>query len=330
MKKIVSILLIIAMLFAFTGCSSEKETEQLPAVTEAVIQEESDGILKIAQWMQSKIPEPGFGSVGGEWLAMGLARSEIEGMEEYLLGYGERVAAYTAELGGVLHAKKYTEYSRVILAWTAIGRDATDVGGFNLLVPLADFEQTVFQGLNGPIFALLALDCGNYEIPENETFNTQATRDMYVDYIVNAESTDGGWSLAGGPAEIDITAMALQALAKYQDRPDVAAAVERGVELLSQQQNANGGFSDINSETSEAISQTIVALTELGISLDDARFVKNGNTLKDALLRFQLSDGSFSHLMDSDADLLATEQAFYALVAIDRMEQGISSLYTMK
>lgn len=330
MKKIVSILLIIAMLFAFTGCSSKKETEQLPAVTEAVIQEESDGILKIAQWMQSKIPEPGFGSVGGEWLAMGLARSEIEGMEEYLLGYGERVAAYTAELGGVLHAKKYTEYSRVILAWTAIGRDATDVGGFNLLKPLADFEQTVFQGLNGPIFALLALDCGNYEIPENETFNTQATRDMYVDYIVNAESTDGGWSLAGGPAEIDITAMALQALAKYRDRPDVAAAVSRGVELLSQQQNANGGFSDINSETSEAIAQTIVALTELGISLDDARFVKNGNTLKDALLRFQLSDGSFSHLMDGDADLLATEQAFYALVAIDRMEQGKSSLYTMK
>ena len=330
MKKFLSVLLIIAMLFAFSGCSEEKKTEQLPSVTEAAVNEEENELVRVANWMQSEVPEPGFGSVGGEWLAMGLARSEIEGMEEYLLGYGERVAAYTAEQGGVLHAKKYTEYSRVILAWTAIGRDATDVGGFNLLKPLADFEQTVFQGLNGPIFALLALDCGNYGIPENETFNTQATRDLYVDYIVNAESTDGGWSLSGGPAEIDITAMALQALAKYQDRPDVAAAVERGVELLSQQQNANGGFSDINSETSEAISQTIVALTELGISLDDARFVKNGNTLKDALLRYQLSDGSFSHLMDGDTDLLSTEQAFYALVAIDRMEQGKTSLYTMK
>ena len=330
MKKTVSILLVIVMLFALTGCSGEKETAQLPSVTEAAVNAEVNELTRVADWLRTEVPEPGFGSVGGEWLALGLARSEIEGLEEYLLGYGERVAAYTAEQGGVLHAKKYTEYSRVILSWTAIGRDATDVGGFNLLKPLADFEQTVFQGLNGPIFALLALDCGNYEIPENETFNTQATRDMYVDYIVNAESTDGGWSLAGGPAEIDITAMALQSLAKYQDRPDVAAAVERGVELLSQQQNANGGFSDINSETSEAISQTIVALTELGISLDDARFVKNGNTLKDALLRYQLSDGSFSHLMDSDADLLATEQAFYALVAMDRMEQGKSSLYTMK
>ena len=329
MKKILSVLLVIAMLFICAGCSEEKE-EQLPAVTEAAMQTEENPLLQTAQWLQSEIPEPGYGSLGGEWLALGLARSELEGMEEYLLGYGERVAAYTAEQGGVLHAKKYTEYSRVILAWTAIGRDATDVGGFNLLVPLADFEQTVFQGVNGPIFALLALDCGNYEIPENTANSTQATRDMYVDYIVNAESPDGGWSLAGGPAEIDITAMALQALAKYQDRPDVAAAVERGLELLSQQQNDNGGFSDSTSESSETISQAIVALTELGISLEDSRFVKNGNTLKDALLRFRFSDGSFSHLMDTDADLLATEQAFYALVAIDRMEQGKYALYAMK
>lgn len=329
MKKVLSMLLIIVMLLTFPGCSGEK-AEQVPAVTEAVAQTADSDLLKTAQWLQSEIPEPTFGSLGGEWLALGLARSELEGMEEYLLGYGERVAAHVAQQGGILHAKKYTEYSRVVLAWTAIGRDATDVGGFNLLTPLADFEQTVFQGLNGPIFALLALDSGKYEIPENTANSTQATRDMYVDYIVNAESPDGGWSLAGGPAEIDITAMALQALAKYQDRPDVAEAVERGLSLLSQQQNVNGGFSEGDSETSETIAQAIVALTELGISLEDERFVKNGNTLQDALLRFRLEDGSFSHLMDGDADLLATEQAFYALVAIDRMEQGKTSLYSMK
>ena len=329
MKKVVCVLLAMMMILAFTGCSGEK-VEQVAVATEAVTQTELSGLHQVAQWLQTEIPDPGYGSVGGEWLALGLARSELESMEEYLLSYGEKVAAYTAEQGGVLHAKKYTEYSRVILAWTAIGRDATDVGGFNLLAPLADFEQTVFQGLNGPIYALIALDCGGYEIPENETFNTQATRDMYVDYIVNAEHPDGGWSLSNGPAEIDITAMALQALAKYQDRPDVQKAVERGLTYLSEQQNVNGGFADGNGETSEAIAQSIVALTELGISLEDPRFVKNGNTLKDALLRFQLDDGSFSHLMNMDTDVLATEQAFYALVAIDRMEQGKTSLYSMK
>ena len=329
MKKVISVLLILAMLAVFAGCSSEKVSEQA-VQTEATTLTADNGLLKTAQWLQSQVPEPAYGSLGGEWLALGIARSELDGMEEYLEGYGERVAAYTAEQGGVLHTKKYTEYSRVVLAWTAIGRNATDVGGFNLLTPLADFEQTVFQGLNGPIFALLALDSGNYDIPENKNKNTQATRDMYVDYIVNAECPDGGWSLAGGPAEADITAMALQALAKYRERPDVAEAVERGITALSEMQNVNGGFSANNSESSESIAQAIVAVTELGISLEDSHFVKNGNTLKDALLRFQLSDGSFSHLMDDNADLLATEQAFYALVAIDRMEQGKTSLYSMK
>lgn len=329
MKKGMVLLLVMALLLTLAGCAKE-EAAQLPAVTEAAVQPEESGLQKIADWLRTEVPEPGFGAVGGEWLAMGIARSELEGFDKYLLHYGEAVSAYTAQKGGILHERKYTEYSRVILAWTAIGRDAADVGGFNLLVPLADFEQTVFQGLNGPIYALIALDCGNYEIPENENFNSQASRDLYVDYIVNAENTDGGWSLAGGPAEIDITAMALQALGKYQDRPDVQKAVERGLAYLSEQQNANGGFADGNGETSEAIAQTIVALTELGISLEDSRFVKNGNTLKDALLRFQLDDGSFSHLMDGDTDILATEQAFYALVAIDRMEQGKTSLYSMK
>ena len=329
MKKVISVLLIISMLLAFSGCSGEKASEQ-NVQTEALLQLEESVLQKTAQWLKIQVPEPAYGSLGGEWLALGMARSELEGMDEYLEGYGERVAAYTAEQGGTLHAKKYTEYSRVILAWTAIGRDASDVGGFNLLLPLADFEQTVFQGLNGPIFALLALDCGDYDIPENVANSTQATREMYVDYILNAEHAEGGWSLAGGPAEADLTAMALQALAKYQDRPDVAEAVARGIAVLSEMQNVNGGFSANNSESSESVAQVIVAVTELGIALDDSRFVKNGNTLKDALLRFRLSDGSFSHLMDDSADLLATEQAFYALVAIERMEQGKTSLYSMK
>ena len=58
--------------------------------------------------------------------------------------------------------------------------------------------------------------------------------------------------------------------------------------------------------------------------------MKNGNTLVDALLRFRQEDGGFAHLADGGSDLLATEQAFYALVAASRMDQGKTSLYTMK
>ena len=197
---------------------------------------------------------------------------------------------------------------------------------------MGDFERTLFQGINGPIFALLALDSGNYEIPENTVGSTQATRDLYVDYIINAQLENGGWSLMGGEAEIDVTAMALQALAKYQDRKDVAEAVEKGLAVLSERQNDQGGYqyNSAESVSSESVSQVIVALAELGIALDDSRFVKNGNTLLDALMQFQQEDGGFAHLMDGETDLLATEQAFYALVAANRVAQGESSLYLMK
>ena len=333
-KKWISLFLAIVLALAVSGCSADRQPQETE--TTAPAQPAGEGspvteqeLTKTAGWLMDQVPEPAYGSVGGEWLVFGLARSGVSVPQEYFEAYGENVASFTAEHGGVLHAKKYTEYSRVILAWTAIGRNAADVGGFNLLVPLADFDQTVFQGINGPIFALLALDSGNYEIPENTAGTAQATREGYVDYILNAELPEGGWSFAGGEAEPDITAMALQALAKYRSRQDVAEAVERGLTVLSQLQNDNGGYTAYDTESSESVAQVIVALTELGISLTDSRFVKNGNDLVSTLLEFRTEDGAFRHILEGDADMMATEQAFYALAAAYRAEQGLSSLYTM-
>lgn len=326
MKKMVLWILVLMMVCSMAACTGKgntsAETDQTALVAEV--------LEKTGAFLRSNVQTPVYGAVGGEWTVLGLARSGLDVSTEYFEAYFESLSAYTAQQGGVLHNKKYTEYSRVILSVTAIGREASDVGGYNLLVPLADFEQTVFQGINGPIFALLALDSGNYAIPVNVANSTQATRDLYVDYIVNAQSPEGGWSLTGGEAEIDLTAMALQALAKYQDRKDVAEAVEKGLNILSQQQNEQGGYTAYQSQNAESVAQTMVALAELGIPLDDPRFVKNGKTLLDALLQFQQDDGGFSHLLDGESDLLATEQAFYAMVAASRQMQGQPSLYTMK
>lgn len=332
MKRLLSWILVLTLLFSLTACGKKEQDDNQTVSIEQQKEVLADTIDQTGKFLHSSVADPTFGSVGGEWLIMGLARSGLEISDEYYEIYFQNLCAYTAQQGGVLHAKKYTEYSRVILAVTAIGRDPADVGGFNMLQPLADFEQTVFQGINGPIFALLALDCGNYEIPENTVGSTQATRDLYVDYIINAQLENGGWSLMGGEAEIDVTAMALQALANYQDRKDVAEAVEKGLAVLSERQNDQGGYqyNAAESVSSESVSQVIVALAELGIALDDPRFVKNGNTLLDALMQFQQADGGFAHLMDGETDLLATEQAFYALVAANRVAQGESSLYRMK
>ena len=232
----------------------------------------------------------------------------------------------------MLHERKYTEYSRVVLALTAIGRDPSKVAGYNLLTPLGDFDKTIWQGLNGPIWALIALDSGNYEIPKNPAAKTQATRQLYIDEILNNQMKDGGWSLTGtGDSDVDITAMALQALAKYQDQKAVKSATDKALDYLSDVQDSKGGYASWGTTNVESVAQVVVALCELGIDLGDSRFVKNGHTLTENLLSFRQSNGGFYHVLDgSDGNnQMSAEQGFYALVAIDRAANGENSLYRM-
>lgn len=288
----------------------------LSLVAPALAISQADALKDTASYLQKTVPDPQVGSIGGEWMVLGLAR----GGYTVPSGYYNNVVSYVKSCGGVLHNRKYTEYSRVILALTAMGKDPTNVGGYNLVEPLNDYDKTIWQGINGPIFALIALDSGNYA-------NSQ--RQAYIDYILSCEISGGGWALTGSTADVDITAMALQALAKYQDRPDVTEAVEKALELLSKKQDTTGGFPVADGETSESLAQVIVALTELGIPLTDARFVKDGHTVLDRLLEFQMESGGFRHIPEGEEDLMATEQSFYALVAVARAERGDSTLYTM-
>ena len=313
-SKLLCILLLLSLLLSLTACG-KPETQ----------------LEKTAGYLQAQIAEPGTGSVGGDWLIFGLARSGVKVPQKYFDAYYENVEAAVREKNGVLSDRKYTEYSRTVLALTAIGKNPADVAGFDLLKPLADFEQVTRQGINGTIFALLALDSGNYEIPENPDAAVQATRQMYVDELLARALPDGGWTLTGGEPDVDITAMTLQALAKYRDQADVTAAVERGLAVLSSLQEPDGGYVSWGSGNSESVAQVIVALTELGVPLDDERFTKNGITVEDALLRFAQENGAFVHVRDGSGgdDGMATEQAFYALAAIHRAETGETTLYDM-
>ena len=313
-SKLLCILLLLSLLLSLTACG-KPETQ----------------LEKTAGYLQAQIAEPGTGSVGGDWLIFGLARSGVKVPQKYFDAYYENVEAAVREKNGVLSDRKYTEYSRTVLALTAIGKNPADVAGFDLLKPLADFEQVTRQGINGTIFALLALDSGNYEIPENPDAAVQATRQMYVDELLARALPDGGWTLTGGEPDVDITAMTLQALAKYRDQADVMAAVERGLAVLSSLQEPDGGYVSWGSSNSESVAQVIVALTELGVPLDDERFTKNGITVEDALLRFAQENGAFVHVRDGSGgdDGMATEQAFYALAAIHRAETGETTLYDM-
>lgn len=290
-----------------------------------------DEIARTAQYLTKKVSKPQVNSVGGEWLIMALARSEQEVPKAYYENYYKEVEAYVKAHQGILHDKKYTEYSRVILALTSIGKDPKNVAGYNLLTPLGDFNKSIWQGVNGPIFALIALDSYPYTMPVNKEAKVQATREMYIEEILKSQLADGGFALASTSAEPDMTAMALQALAKYTDNKKVAKAVNRGLKRLSLMQNEKGGYTYLGKENSESVIQVIMALCELGIDINDSRFVKNGYTLLDNLMTFRKSDGSFIHAKgDLESDGMATEQALYAMVNLRRIQNKQNSFYNMK
>ncbi len=286
--------------------------------------------------MVDTVPSPNFGTFSGEWTVLSLARAGYAVPENYYSDYYDRIVNHVQSKKGVLSTSKYTEYSRLTLGLSSIGKLSTDVGGYNLLEYLANYDKTVSQGINGGIFALIAFDTNNYEIPTIADTAKQATRQKYIDFIISREvkkgtADAGGFALYGSVPDPDITGMALQALAPYQSQPDVAAAIDRAVNKLSSMQKDNGGYIAFGTESSESIAQVVVALTALGIDpATDSRFVKSGGNLMSALLAYYVEGGGFKHIMAGNRDFMATDQGTYALVAYDRFVKGKNRLYDMR
>ena len=267
---------------------------------------------------------PTVNSTGGEWMVIGLARSG----RPVPAGYYDNVVEYVkakADANERLHPAKVTDNARVILALTAIGKDVTNVGGHNLLKGLDNMAYVQTQGINGPIFTLIALDSHNYPTMGD------VTREKLIQVILDAQLTDGGWALSGTKADPDMTAMAIQALAPYyKTNETVKAAVDKALDVLSGLQQGDGGFGSWGTINSESCAQVIVALTALGIDpTADSRFVKNGLTVLDALAGFYVTGGGFRHTAGGERNGMATEQGYYALAAYYRFVNAQTRLYDM-
>ena len=132
--------------------------------------------------------------------------------------------------------------------------------------------------------------------------------------------------------------MAVQALAPYvldqnyndvSVETDIAEVVEQALDYLSDQQCDDGAFTSGDEETCESTSQVILALCDMQIDpSEDDRFVKDDNSVADALESFKNSDGNYKHAADDeDSDALSTAQAMLATVAMQRLDDGGNRIF---
>lgn len=283
-------------------------------------------ITDTGEYLLKTNPTPKTGTVGGEWSILGIKKSGISVPHDYYEDYYKSVETLLKENEGMITRNKYTEYSRLIITLTLIGKDVTNVAGYNLFEKITDFDQIIKQGINGPIYCLIALDSHDYQLPNVKNIQNPVTRQKLIDYILqreieNTEGVLGGWNLGGGNIpDADITGMVLQALAKYRNQPEVNQAVIRGIETLNRLENEKGGYTSWGTETSESLVQVITAKSALGIPSES-------NLSR--LLEYYVEGEGFQHILGEGTNILATEQCLYALLAYKSFVKENISLYDL-
>ena len=273
--------------------------------------------------LANRKPDIGEAVYGQEWLVLGMARNGITD-DAWYHSYYQSVEQTLANSKDNMIDSYISANSRTAIAVTAMGLDATNIGGKNLLEPLANFDNLKTQYVTIPAYALIAFDCGKYDIPKTAT-GEQTTKEKLINTITSA-FLDTGVIGGDGYVDIDSTAMALQAIAPYYTSNEtVKNTVDKSLEYLSENQNKDGTFGDYDVVCTTA--QMICALSALGIDANtNDKFIKNGNTMVDAMVAYAKEDGSIA-VPKTKNTAMSTEQAAYALTAYDRFKKNMNGLY---
>lgn len=272
-----------------------------PAAIMLSLPDWQDALGGALAWLIASTPAP---SLNNEWDVMSVARAGIAADD----WYNSYLAALSSELSTL---ETWTDFQRVTLALTALGVDATNFNGLDLTASFRNFVPSAqrpahSQGANADIFALLALDSKPYA----------GDRAQFVDSILAAQMPSGAWAFGTWEA-VDLTAMAIQALAPYYGgNATVRTAVDRGLDFIAD--DGNWPFGD----SAEDVSQVIIALTALG---------RPASSYVNRLLAFyDAATGGFITPWTGDVNIMSTEQAARALVAYHRFNNNMNAFFDMR
>lgn len=294
-NKIILTFVIAAMMWVSCGCAG----------SEIDIDSEID---QVAEYLVEQYPNLTVGSVGGEWVVKGLVSSSYDVEDDYIDRYYDSVRAQVKSKKGVISEDKYTEYERVTIALAAIGKDPSDVEGYDLVMPLDDYDKVTSQGNNAVYFALIASNSAGVKLKNEE---------RYLDFILEDFEENQMYKDA---KYMDYIAMCAQSLSFYSDREDVNYVVDKCINAMSEFQQKEGDYGNC-----ETTSECIIAVTSLGIDpTSDERFIKDGANMVDGLIKFKSGEG-FRHIIGDGVSLdnrMPSEKALLALSAVKLFEEG--------
>lgn len=369
-KRSKIMLLILAVCISCSIVSAKAQKEQTTFNADSIYTT-MDGVL---DWLRSTIQTTNqqyilegemaelAGTSDTDWYTLGMGRYGVEENFDLYLQNLENYVTQAYQEEGLLDRNRATEWHRISLAILAAGGDPTSFGTdkqgnpVNLIADGTYYRGKIAsvgtQGINGYGWALIAMDALRYAVPEDAVEN----RETLIQSILKQQSQDGGFSLDGQNSDVDVTAMMIQALSPYYNNEKVYTyklvnqenqehfatvreVIDEALEFLSSSQCEEGDFQSWDVKNSESTSQVIVALCSLGIHpLTDEKFIKNGKTVIDGLMKYHMEDGGFAHSIEEDkavggageSNTMAGEQALYALVAYCRLELGMRNLYDFR
>lgn len=299
MKKLLVILLCLLLI-----CPAQAEDTQILQDIILTHKLQSAGVDSVQAWIDGELTQNA--GITAEWYVMAL----LQQGEYDFSAYCQSLIAYL-DANTVRSKVSLQKYALALFAASGDTAYADEI-----------LSATIGQqGIMSWVYGLHLLN--------NGCESASVTVDAAIEALLSLQLADGGWVLSGTAADVDVTAMAVQALAPhYAKKQSVKEAIDAAVALLSSLQKADGGFASYGKDNPESAAQVWVALSALGIdALQDARFIKNGHTLLNAITSYQLADGTFSHEKGGASNHTATVQLFFALGAYQKMLRDEGSIY---
>ena len=302
---LLSFFLLFCPLFSLGARATGEEVRDVQEGILAFKLQES-GATTVEDWIKGELSEEA--GIGAEWYVSALSQS---GADCDFSAYEASLLQYLSQ-NTVTAAATRQKYAFALAA----------IGSGNAYISQTLSNSIGKQGVMSLVFGLHLLSNG-YAAPSQ-------TEETVVAQLLSLQREDGGWGVRAGASDVDVTAFVLQALASYRETDGVEAAITRALSLLSLRQTETGAFKSYGVENAESVAQVLTALVLLEVDFRaDERFIKNGNSVWDALVTYRLSNGSFCHVAGEGYSASATEQVFFSLSAVLRAEAGKPSVFLL-